>query len=101
MITRRAFLEAGGRTLAVSGLAVGGAVPLHAAESATPRPQPVDYYDKLGVAKIINAAGTYTYLTASLMPAEVQEAVAFAAKHPVRLRDLQKAAGEYIAQKLQ
>src|SRR5262249_47235431 len=32
---------------------------------------------------------------------EVQEAVALAAKHPVRLRDLQKAAGEYIAQKLQ
>src|SRR5947209_17819634 len=59
-----------------------------------------DYYDKLGVPKIINAAGTYTALTASIMPPAVQAAVARAAKHPVRLADLQKAAGEYIAKKL-
>ena len=43
---------------------------------------PVDYYDKLGVAKIINAAGTYTVLTASIMPPSVQAAVAQAAQHP-------------------
>src|ERR1051325_4032349 len=54
-----------------------------------------DYYDKLGVTKIINAAGTYTFLTASIMPPYVQAAVAEAAKHPVRLADLQKASGEY------
>src|SRR5436190_7002739 len=59
-----------------------------------------DYYDKLGVTKIINAAGTYTALTASIMPPPVQAAVARAAKSPVRLSDLQKAAGEYIAKKL-
>jgi L-seryl-tRNA(Ser) seleniumtransferase len=59
-----------------------------------------DYYEKLGVTKIINAAGTYTALTASTMPASVQAAVARAAKHPVRLAELQKAAGEYIAKKL-
>ncbi len=59
-----------------------------------------DYYDKLGVTKIINAAGTYTILTASTMPASVQAAVAKAAKHPVRLLELQKKAGEYIADKL-
>ena len=44
-----------------------------------------DYYEKLGVTKIINAAGTYTALTASIMPPSVQAAVARAAKHPVRL----------------
>src|SRR4051812_29707242 len=59
-----------------------------------------DYYDKLGVTKIINAAGTYTALTASIMPPPVQAAVARAAKSPVRLADLQRAAGEYIAKKL-
>lgn len=59
-----------------------------------------DYYDKLGVRKIINAAGTYTILTASTMPPEVQSAVAKAAKHPVRLLDLQKKAGEYLARRL-
>src|ERR1041384_7370903 len=60
-----------------------------------------DYYAKLGVPTIINAAGTYTALTASIMPPPVQAAVARAAKHPVRLHDLQKAAGEYIAKRLQ
>jgi L-seryl-tRNA(Ser) seleniumtransferase len=60
----------------------------------------VDYYEKLGVTKIINAAGTYTALTASVMPPSVQAAVAFAAKHPVRLHDLQQAAGEYLAKQL-
>jgi L-seryl-tRNA(Ser) seleniumtransferase len=60
----------------------------------------VDYYDKLGVTKIINAAGTYTFLTASLMPPEVQAAVAQAARHPVRLAELQKASGEYLAKRL-
>src|SRR5690349_843196 len=59
-----------------------------------------DYYDKLGVPTIINAAGTYTALTASIMPPSVQAAVALAARHPVRLIELQKAAGEYIAKLL-
>jgi L-seryl-tRNA(Ser) seleniumtransferase len=59
-----------------------------------------DYYDKLGVTKIINAAGTYTTLTAACMPPEVLAAVQKAALHPVRLHDLQRKAGEYIARRL-
>jgi L-seryl-tRNA(Ser) seleniumtransferase len=59
-----------------------------------------DYYDKLGVTKIINAAGTYTALTASTMPPSVVAAIARAAKHPVRLQELQNAAGEYLARQL-
>ncbi len=62
--------------------------------------QAIDYYDKLGVTKIINAAGTYTALTASTMPPVVQAAVAQAAKHPVRLSELQEAAGRYLAKRL-
>jgi len=60
-----------------------------------------DYYAKLGVTKIINAAGTYTALTASIMPPPVQAAVAQAARHPVRLAELQQKAGQYIANRLQ
>lgn len=60
-----------------------------------------DYYDKLGVKKIINAAGTYTTLTAACMPPVVLAAVQKAALHPVRLRDLQVKSGEYIAKRLQ
>ena len=74
------------------------APPLAAA--VTTHSEGEDYYEKLGVAKIINAAGTYTVLTASTMPPPVQAAVARAAKHPVRLLELQKAAGEYLAKQL-
>jgi L-seryl-tRNA(Ser) seleniumtransferase len=73
--------------------------PLSAATSR-PIAEGVDYYDKLGVAKIVNAAGTYTALTASTMPPSVQAAVARAARHPVRLSELQTAAGEYLARQL-
>src|SRR5271154_800291 len=59
-----------------------------------------DYYNKLGVPKIINAAGTYTTLTAACMPPVVVAAVQKAALHPVRLHDLQAKSGEYLAQRL-
>jgi L-seryl-tRNA(Ser) seleniumtransferase len=59
-----------------------------------------DYYAKLGVPTIINAAGTYTTLTAACMPSQVLAAVQKAALHPVRLRELQQQAGEYIARRL-
>jgi L-seryl-tRNA(Ser) seleniumtransferase len=93
--TRRKFL-AWGNSLLAAGLA---GRPLHAADSHKTT-EGEDYYEKLGVAKIINAAGTYTALTASTMPPSVQAAVARAAKHPVRLAELQRAAGEYIARLL-
>jgi uncharacterized pyridoxal phosphate-dependent enzyme len=89
--TRRRFLGLVNGLLAGSGLTRS----LEAADSR--QPEGVDYYDKLGVVKIINAAGTYTALTASIMPTPVQAAVARAARHPVRLAELQAAAGEYIA----
>lgn len=80
-----------------------GQLPLWSASAAGASGAPAgeDYYDKLGVTKIINAAGTYTNLTASIMPPPVQAAVARAALNPVRLVELQKAAGEYLARKLQ
>jgi L-seryl-tRNA(Ser) seleniumtransferase len=96
--TRRDLLGRAGGLLGTMALA-------DTARANNPR-QPVaavveDYYEKLGVTKIINAAGTYTILTASTMPPSVQAAVALAAKYPVRLLDLQKKAGEYLAQRLQ
>jgi len=76
-----------------------GALASHPIRAADSRrlAEGIDYYEKLGVSKIVNAAGTYTGLTAAIMPPPVQAAVACAAKHPVRLADLQNAAGEYIA----
>jgi L-seryl-tRNA(Ser) seleniumtransferase len=94
--TRRGFLGWVNSAAAGLGLAAGRA---EAAEPHQAAPGE-DYYEKLGVTKIINAAGTYTALTASTMPPSVQAAVARAAKHPVRLGELQRAAGEYLARQL-
>lgn len=90
-VSRRHLLQAAGIATA------GSLVPVAAAAAIT---GDVDYYSKLGVTKIINAAGTYTYLTAAIMAPPVQRAVALAAHHPVRLKDLQRASGEYIARRL-
>ncbi len=101
MTTRREFVQRSVVAGAFLGLRPGDAIDLADASAGGAPVAAVDYYDKLGVTKIINAAGTYTYLTASLMPPEVLSAVAIAAQHPVRLKDLQAAAGVYLAKKLQ
>lgn len=98
---RRSFFTTLRNMLAAGGLIVPNRLlGQTAARSHAIKGETEDYYDKLGVTKIINAAGTYTALTASIMPEPVQAAVANAAKHPVRLGELQKAAGVYLAQKL-
>jgi L-seryl-tRNA(Ser) seleniumtransferase len=95
--TRRDFFGWSRGLLGAAGLA-SQTVSLKAAPASVDEGE--DYYDKLGVTKIINAAGTYTMFTASIMPPSVQAAVARAAKYPVRLRDLQLKAGEYLAKRL-
>src|ERR1700690_3115488 len=81
-----------------------GAAPLvssaKALSSPTASSDDEDYYAKLGVPTIINAAGTNTTLTAACMPPGVLAAVQKAALHPVRLHDLQTRSGEYIANRL-
>jgi L-seryl-tRNA(Ser) seleniumtransferase len=100
LLTRRRFLSWSQAALAALGAS--SILPSKSnALSTTSEAQSADnYYAKLGVEKIINAAGTYTYLTAAVMPPQVQHAVAQAALHPVVLKDLQKASGEYIAKRL-
>jgi L-seryl-tRNA(Ser) seleniumtransferase len=56
-----------------------------------------DYLRELGVRPFINAAGTYTAMTASLMPPEVIEAITYASKHYVMLDELHDRVGERIA----
>ncbi|MFN0106420.1 MAG: selenocysteine synthase [Bryobacteraceae bacterium] len=56
-----------------------------------------DYFRELGVQPIINAAGTYTAFTASLMLPEVMEAINYASKSFVRLNELHDAVGKKIA----
>lgn len=56
-----------------------------------------DYFRELGVRPFINAAGTYTAMTASLMPPEVMEAINYASKRYVMLDELHDRVGERIA----
>lgn len=101
-ISRRKLLGTGTQAVAAGGLGLFAASAYAPTEAeAAPAPSKgVDYYDKLGVNSFINAAGTYTTLTASIMPPEVQAAVALAAQRPVHLMELHEAAGEYLAKKL-
>jgi L-seryl-tRNA(Ser) seleniumtransferase len=57
-----------------------------------------DFFRELGVRTFINAAGTYTLLSASLMLPEVVAAMSYAAKHFVDIEELQTAAGKRIAE---
>jgi L-seryl-tRNA(Ser) seleniumtransferase len=95
-ISRRELLCKGGQAVA-GGAWIGSVLP---ASASTPTVSPVDYYQKLGVTPFINAAGTYTILSASTMPDQVQAAVTLAAQKPVHLMELHKAAGEYLARRL-
>jgi uncharacterized pyridoxal phosphate-dependent enzyme len=92
MWNRRRFLEM------ISGLPLLGGIT---AATATPAESAVktgrDIFRELGVRPFINAAGTYTAMTASLMPPEVMEAINYASKHYVMLDEVQDKVGERIA----
>src|SRR5712691_4116092 len=99
-ISRRKLLRAGGQAIVAGGAAVCAGSTVPAVASSRPKVKGVDYYQKLGVTPFINAAGTYTVLSASTMPDEVQAAVALAAQRPVNLNELHDAAGQYLAKRL-
>ena len=59
-----------------------------------------DYFKELGIRTFINAAGTYTSMTGSLMPKEVIDAISYGSREYVNLDELQDKVGERIAQLL-
>jgi len=98
LFSRRRFVRLAS-TLATT-LGTAPAFASHSSAASAVIDSSEDYYDKLGVEKIINAAGTYTMFTAACMPPVVLAAVQRAALHSVRLHDLQTKAGAYIALRL-
>jgi L-seryl-tRNA(Ser) seleniumtransferase len=86
--SRRRFLKSMAALPGAASLAP-GALPAQGA--------PRDVYRELGIRPLINAAGTYTYLSASLMPAPVREAIESASRHYVNLNELHAAVGKKIA----
>lgn len=93
MLTRRTFFERLSSLPLVGGL-VGGTASLATAAAPVRR----DYFKELGVTPFINAAGTYTDMTASLMPPEVMDAINYASRHFVYLNDLHDKVGARIAE---
>jgi D-glucosaminate-6-phosphate ammonia-lyase len=92
MWSRRRFLEI------ASGLPlVGGIIEARTLPAAAATRGGRDYFRELAVRPFINAAGTYTAMTASLMPPEVMEAMQYASKHYVMLDELHDKVGERIA----
>jgi uncharacterized pyridoxal phosphate-dependent enzyme len=92
---RRAFLSGSG----LASIAAAGFRPryIHAAQLAA---EHGEIYRQLGVRPLINAAGTYTVLTGSVMPERARRAMEAASRSFVHLEDLQKAVGGRIAKML-
>ncbi len=99
-ITRRKFFRKTGQALMASGAVAYGGAAGEARAKGHPLEKGVDYYSKLGVTPFINAAGTFTILSASTLPPEVQAAMTLAAQKPVNIEELLRASGEYLARQL-
>jgi uncharacterized pyridoxal phosphate-dependent enzyme len=91
MWSRRRFLEI------VSGFPLVGGIIGASAPSVAAAPKGREYFAEVGVRPFINAAGTYTAMTSSLMPPEVMEAISYASRHYVMLDELHDRIGEKIA----
>ena len=100
-MNRRKFLGRTGQTLVAGGAVAWGASCGKALAKTQSAEMGEDYYSKLGVTPFINAAGTFTILSGSIMPPEVQAAISRAAQHHVNIEELHRAAGEYLARRLQ
>src|SRR5262252_3588553 len=92
MPNRRNFLQAMSSVPFIGGLFASRAIAI------TPKAAGRDYFKELNVRPFVNAAGTFTALTASLMWPEVVEAMNYASKTFVTLNDLQEAAGKRVAE---
>ena len=96
MLSRRKLLKTLSSTPFIGGLLGSGLIG-SSKVAASPLLRRRNYFKELGVRTFINAAGTYTMMTASLMRDEVMDAINFASNEYVMLDDLQDKVGERIA----
>jgi uncharacterized pyridoxal phosphate-dependent enzyme len=102
---RRTFLGTAGALVA----SAWSGVRLRGASAASASPQSLEIsgfgstgnvYQELGVTTVINGQGTMTTLGGSLIRSEVEAVMALATQHFVSIPELERAAGERIAQML-
>ncbi len=99
MISRRKLLKRLSALPLVGGL-VGSGIPISSALSET-LPETVakrDVLKELGVRTFVNAAGTYTAMTASLMPKEVMDTILTSSQRFAMLDEVQDKVGAKIAE---
>jgi hypothetical protein len=94
--SRRRFLTRSSLLSVLTGSTSGRLWGQPSSENAKAR-EHVGISERLGVRTGINAKGVYTYLSGSLLPEEVAEAMEEASRHFVFLEELQRAVGEKIA----
>lgn len=99
MIMNNLFAHMNRRNLikGVTLLPLAGVSTVSMSASLGAAPPERDFYKELGIRTFINAAGTYTFMTASLMPPEVVEAIRVSAKQFALLDDVQDKVGEQVA----
>ncbi|WPP50733.1 selenocysteine synthase [Catalinimonas niigatensis] len=97
MLNRRELIKRLSALPLVGGL-LGSSAPLTWASSTKTLLPYRDYFAELGVRTFINAAGTYTAMTGSLLREETKAAYNYASEHYVMLDELQDKVGERIAQ---
>lgn len=101
MNTRRKALKTISAIPFIGALIGPSIVTAKVAEEAVIKPLARDFFKELGLRTFINAAGTYTSMTGSLMHKEVTEAISYGATEYVNLDELHDKVGERIAQLLE
>lgn len=76
-----------------------GHLPINAIANISTQP-PKDLFEELGIKKVINARGTMTYLSGSLMLPEVMEAINTTSHDFANLHEVEDKIGEKIAEML-
>ncbi|MEO1009787.1 MAG: aminotransferase class V-fold PLP-dependent enzyme [Bacteroidota bacterium] len=100
MSTRRKALKTLSALPLVGGLLGPELLRAKTLETVAAPPVARNFFKELGIRTFINAAGTYTSMTGSLMPKAVTDAINYGATEYVNLDDLQDKVGERIAQLL-
>lgn len=100
MISRRKLLKTISVLPVVGGLLGTGVVSANVLTETVPKRATRDFFKELGLRTFINAAGTYTSMTGSLMHKEVTDAITYGATEYVNLDELHDRVGERIAELL-
>ena len=97
MLSRRKLLKRMSSLPVVGGLMGSGLITTQLAGEAVAKTATRDFFKELGLRTFINAAGTYTSMTGSLMRNEVTAAITYGATEYVNLDELHDKVGERIA----